>query len=228
MDIKEIKKEARRIAIRKNQPYRIYFLSKISPYLTYLFAKTSVTPNQVTLLGFLFVVTGTYFLSKSEPVQWVIGWLFLQIYLILDCSDGELARLKGMETRFGGFLDNFLHPISNALVIIGAGAGSYYVYDSVKILIMTSGTSALAITLSLIKSNILLYKEDVDIPTEKKRYPPLLMLIHNPGGFFHPLLLLALAEIVCPTIPFRIIYIPCLLIVGIFILAMRLMAFYRG
>lgn len=228
MELEEIKKEARRTAVKRNYPYRIFFLSKISPYVTYLFTKTTVTPNQVTILSFLFVVIGTFFLFRSEPVQWVVGWFFLQVYLILDCSDGELARLKGMETKFGVFLDNFLHPVSNALVAIGAGVGGYNSYDSINILLMTCGASALVVTLSLSRSNILLLGEDTGIPTGKKGYNPLVMLILSPGGFFHPILLLSLAEIIYPTIPFRIIYIPGIFIIGSFILMMRLIVFYRG
>jgi len=228
MDLKKIKEEARRTALEKKYPYRIVFLSRISPYVTYLFAKTSVTPNQLTLLGFVFAMLGAISLSGPRPLDWIVGWLLLQVYLILDCCDGELARIKGMETRFGVFIDNFLHPISNALVVIGVGVGCYQAYNSPSMLFLTAATSAVTVALSLSRSNMLLLARNCGLPTESKGRHPLLWLFLSPGGFFHPILLLALAEISIPMAPFRMIYIPSVLVSGIGRLMIRVVSFYRG
>lgn len=228
MDLKKIKKEARRTALERKYPYRTFFLSRISPYITYLFAKTSVTPNQLTLLGFVFTVLGAISLSKPRLFDWIMGWLLLQVYLILDCSDGELARIKGMETRFGVFIDNFLHPISNALVVIGVGMGCYQAYNSSTMPFLTAAASAVTVALSLSRSNMLLLVKNSSSPTERKGRHPLLRLFLSPGGFFHPILLLALAEILVPTAPFRMIYIPSVLVFGISRLIIEVVNSYRG
>lgn len=228
MDLEKIKEEARRTALERKYPYRIFFLSKISPYITYVCTRTSVTPNQLTLISFLFTVLGAILLSMPSSLFWIFGWLLLQIYLILDCCDGELARIKDMETSFGAFLDNFLHPISNALVVIGAGLGCYLSYDNPTTLLLTSGASVVTIALSLFRSNILLVVKDLSTPTEGKEGISWLRIFVSPGGVFHPLLILSLAEAIYPTVPFRIIYIPSILLAGTCILVVRLIRFYQG
>ncbi|MCD6263064.1 CDP-alcohol phosphatidyltransferase family protein [Candidatus Bathyarchaeota archaeon] len=228
MSLERIKEEARRTALKRNYPYRIFFLSRISPYITYLFTKTSITPNQVTLLSFLFVLLSVILLSRPEPLNWIFGWLLLQAYLILDCSDGELARIKGMETRFGAFLDNFLHPISNSLVVMGAGTGCYRAYHTPPLLLLTSGAAVITMALSLSRSNILLLVKGREVQAKKGGGHPLVRLALSPGGFFHPLLALSIVEMMAPKVPVRIIYIPSVLLIGLCLLVKRIFRFYRG
>ena len=228
MGLNEIKKEAHKIALNKNYPYRILVLSKISPYFTYLFSKTTVTPNQITVLGFIVVIISAYFISYPSPIYWIVGWSLLQLYLVLDCVDGELARYKKSTTKFGGFLDNFLHPISNALIVIGAGISSYNSYDKASILYLTLFSLLIVLTLSLFRLNTYLIKSKSNMQASFKKRNPLIMIIISPGGFFHPIVILALAEIIQPKIPYRIIYIPSIFIAGFIILFTRIFRIYRS
>jgi len=214
MSLERIKEEARRTALKRNYPYRIFFLSRISPYITYLFAKTSITPNQVTLLSFLFVLLSVILLSRPEPLNWIFGWLLLQVYLILD--------------RFGAFLDNFLHPISNSLVVMGAGTGCYRAYHTPPLLLLTSGAAVITMALSLSRSNILLLVKGREVQAKKGGGHPLVRLVLSPGGFFHPLPALSIVEMMAPKVPVRIIYIPSVLLIGLCLLVKRIFRFYRG
>ena len=67
--------------------------------------RTSITPNQVTLLAMgLGIVAGLCFLQGSAPAM-VAGGLLLWSSAILDGADGILARAKQQQSQFGRALD---------------------------------------------------------------------------------------------------------------------------
>jgi len=49
----------------------------------------------------------------------VAGGLFAQLSSITDGVDGSLARLKGMSSDFGGFLDSILDRYADILIMLG-------------------------------------------------------------------------------------------------------------
>ena len=89
---------------------------KMSEPVAYLLAKTKVTPNQITWAAF-----GIALLSF---VNFVLGYniiagLLVQLSSIVDGIDGSLARLKGMTSEFGGFLDSVLDRYADILIVLG-------------------------------------------------------------------------------------------------------------
>ncbi|MFV2064788.1 MAG: HAD hydrolase-like protein [Chloroflexota bacterium] len=75
-----------------------------------------VTPNQVSALS-LAVAGGAglgFFLGQP-----LLGAALVQLASVLDGSDGEIARLKKMESPFGGFLDSLFDRIGDSLILFG-------------------------------------------------------------------------------------------------------------
>ena len=81
-----------------------------------LLAKTKVTPNQMTWAAF-----GIALMSFISFIlgQNIIGGLLVQLSSIVDGIDGSLARLKGMTSEFGGFLDSVLDRYADILIVLG-------------------------------------------------------------------------------------------------------------
>jgi len=78
---------------------------RVSRFVSRLFAPTSVTPNQMTIVcAGIGLAAAACFLSASPARQLAGGLLFL-LHSILDGCDGEIARLKLLESRGGGVLD---------------------------------------------------------------------------------------------------------------------------
>jgi CDP-L-myo-inositol myo-inositolphosphotransferase len=93
-----------------------YINRKASEPMARLLAKTRLTPNQTTwgafgiaLLSFISFIFG----------QNIIGGLLAQLSSIVDGVDGSLARLKGMSSTFGGFLDSVLDRYADILIVLG-------------------------------------------------------------------------------------------------------------
>ena len=86
-------------------------------------AATSITPNQMTLISVAIGLLGAPFFLSAQPLWQAIGALLFLAHSVLDGCDGELARLKFKESRWGGILDfwgdNVVHSAIFACIGIG-------------------------------------------------------------------------------------------------------------
>ena len=78
-------------------------------------AGTAITPNQMSLISIAVGICGGPFFLSSRPLMQTIGALLFLAHSILDGCDGELARLKFQQSRWGGVLDfwgdNVVHTV---------------------------------------------------------------------------------------------------------------------
>lgn len=109
---------------RRNEEHwagRLYGRS-ISPFLTWITARIGLAPNHLTYLMVLCGVgAGVAFSMGNGLISAIVGVLLIQLYLILDCSDGELARVTGKTSVIGVYLDRLGHYFSEVSVLIGLG-----------------------------------------------------------------------------------------------------------
>ena len=80
---------------------------------------TGVTPNMITIIS-IFVGAAAGFMFYHSDIKYAIyGILFLIFANILDCVDGQLARLTGIKSAIGRILDGFAGDIWFASIYIG-------------------------------------------------------------------------------------------------------------
>jgi phosphatidylglycerophosphate synthase len=100
-----------------------HFERRVSLWLTRRLAATRVTPNAVTIVSLAIGLgSAPFFLSAAAPWQ-VAGALVLLTHSILDGCDGELARLKFLQSRLGAVLDfwgdNLVHVFVFTCMALG-------------------------------------------------------------------------------------------------------------
>ncbi len=81
-----------------------------------------VTPNQVTLAsGFLSVLAGVALTLGALRSPWfaALGGTLLLGSIVLDCADGQLARLRGTSSPVGRALDGFIDILAPLCVFHG-------------------------------------------------------------------------------------------------------------
>ena len=87
----------------------------ISLQISRRLAGTAITPNQMSLISIAVGICGGPFFLSSRPLMQTIGALLFLAHSILDGCDGELARLKFQQSRWGGVLDfwgdNVVHTV---------------------------------------------------------------------------------------------------------------------
>jgi phosphatidylglycerophosphate synthase len=97
-------------------------MRRISPYFTALLARTSIAPNVVT--GFMMLSgIGAGAVLLVDGLNGALACAVLvQLYLLLDCSDGELARWTSQTSMTGVYLDRVGHYVAEAALLTGLGA----------------------------------------------------------------------------------------------------------
>ncbi len=79
-------------------------------------AKTGITPNMVTALGFAGALGAAVLVARGE---FLAGGIVMLAAAALDLLDGALARATGRVTAFGGVFDATLDRLSEAAVLGG-------------------------------------------------------------------------------------------------------------
>jgi phosphatidylglycerophosphate synthase len=99
------------------------FARPISLALSRRLARTGITPNMMTVVSLLIgLLAAPFFLSSIWWVQALGGLLFVA-HSVIDGCDGEIARLKFIESRFGGLLDFWADNIVHVAVFACMGFG---------------------------------------------------------------------------------------------------------
>lgn len=100
---------------------RLYMRS-ISLRITRVLAPvTFVTPNGLTYLMMLTGILAGAALLVPGLAGAVLGAVLIQLYLLLDCVDGEVARWRRQTSLTGVYLDRVGHYMSEAALLTGLG-----------------------------------------------------------------------------------------------------------
>jgi len=125
--------ELRQICQRKDCPQRI-----VSIYFTRFFLKTKITPDQITIIDYVFGLIGAVFLFFGTDFYFILGGIFLQLFEIFDCVDGEVARYnKKKDNAVSDFFQDLIHPLLHPLIFMGFGFGLFRVFNNEIILILS-------------------------------------------------------------------------------------------
>ena len=112
-----------------------YIIRKISRFVSGLLSRTPVTPNQVTIISLILGIISGVFFSLGEYTYTITAGLLHFLSTVFDQCDGEVARLKQMETEFGRKLDIIVDAIVNAVNVIGITIAVYTKTGSILVII---------------------------------------------------------------------------------------------
>ena len=102
-----------------------YFNRRCSRWITRWLLRTPLTPNGVTILATAVGVLASVAFGVGGYAGGVIGALLFLLSTILDCCDGEVARLKFMESAFGEQLDVVLDNVVHLALYAGIAWAAY-------------------------------------------------------------------------------------------------------
>ena len=97
------------------------YLRNLSPYLTWLLLKTSISANGVTGLMILTGWATAAALLIPGFGGAALALILGQLQMLVDCSDGEVARWRRTSSPAGIFLDNVGHYSTETLIAIALG-----------------------------------------------------------------------------------------------------------
>lgn len=95
---------------------RIVLSNYVTQPVVKLLAKTPLTPNAISWLGFLITIGAAALIGTGHLLAAGVVVLFAGLF---DMLDGALARATNKVTRFGGVLDSTLDRLSEAALLLG-------------------------------------------------------------------------------------------------------------
>ena len=114
-----------KLANRANDGFfSVFFLRKFSKLFTWAAVRLKMTPNQVTLISFAVGLYSAYQFSQGTFRSIFAGALLLQLSIIIDCVDGELARYTRQFSQLGAWLDAITDRIKEYLVFFALAYGA--------------------------------------------------------------------------------------------------------
>ena len=96
-----------------------YIIRKISGFITGFLIRTPVTPNQVTIISLILGLIAGVFFSFGGHTYTITAGLIFFLCVVFDQCDGEVARIKHMESEFGRAFDIIVDSIVNAVIVAG-------------------------------------------------------------------------------------------------------------
>ncbi len=97
------------------------YLRRISPYLTRILLRTPITANGVTWLMVASGVGAAFALLIPGISGAIIAVVLVQMQMLWDCSDGEVARWRQKSSPKGVFIDRVGHYTTEGLIPIALG-----------------------------------------------------------------------------------------------------------
>jgi len=104
--------------------FSVFFLRKFSKLFTWVAVKIGATPNQVTLVSFAIGLYSAYAFAQGTFWQIFLGAILLQLSIIIDCVDGELARYTRKFSQLGAWLDAVTDRVKEYMVFMGLAYGA--------------------------------------------------------------------------------------------------------
>ena len=113
-----------------------YLNRKLSPWFSQWFVRMPLTPNQVTLIAWAIGLLAALCFAHGSWVSGVLGALLLQWCAVIDCCDGEVARLKFLESTSGYYLDITCDNIVHVAVFVGIAWSGYQELGQTHVLLL--------------------------------------------------------------------------------------------
>jgi len=116
-----------------------------------LIYQTNITPNQISYAALVFGVAAGIFYALGSELSFILAALVFFIGNVLDCADGQLARLKKNGTRIGRIIDGLIDYITAISTFVGIAIAlrtstSFFYQWGYESLMMESATYAWTIT----------------------------------------------------------------------------------
>lgn len=120
---------------------------RLSLAVTRRLAQTNITPNQVSAgIVVIGAIAAALFAGPSRLSQ-MLGAVVFWCASFLDGCDGEIARLKFLESRLGGWIDLWVDNLVHCMVFFGMGVGLHRASGD-QIWLVVGGVAVVGVLLS--------------------------------------------------------------------------------
>ena len=109
---------------------------KLSRWFSQRFVRMTLTPHHITFLACAIGLLAAFCFAQGSWAGGVLGALLLQWSAVIDCCDGEVARLRFLESASGYYLDIACDNLVHIAVFIGIAWSSYQLMGQPRLLLL--------------------------------------------------------------------------------------------
>jgi len=102
-----------------------YFNRKVSRWFTRIFLAVGASPNAITMLATVLGLLAAVGFGLGTYESAIVAALLFQFAAVIDCCDGEVARLTFTESAFGAWLDIAMDNVVHMAIFAGIAVGAY-------------------------------------------------------------------------------------------------------
>lgn len=141
-DVRRIYRESLKPA---DSLFNNYLARPLAAPAVHLLSKTRVTPNQVTFFSIVVMLLAVAaFIGFEGPLGLWLGVACVELSYILDCCDGQLARVTGRTSAVGASLD-FLMDELKAYLLVAAISVRWALHDGGGHVALFAGIASLVV-----------------------------------------------------------------------------------
>lgn len=152
----------------KRDPIIVKFVYRpISFYTAAFCANRNITANSVSIFSAVIGIAGCILMAIPQLITGVLGGLLLNLWLLLDCTDGNLAR-SVRKQKYGEFFDAMSSYILIGLLFLSLGIRTFYLGSFLKTyreiyFLIGALTSICATLMSLLYLKYIIVSNDLGI-----------------------------------------------------------------
>ena len=106
-------------------------MRRLSPYVTRMLLPTRVSANAVTSLTLAAGLAAAFLVSLPGVLPAAGAVVLIQFQMLLDCTDGEIARWRNAYSTAGIYLDRMSHYVTETVFPIALGVRADGGWDSI-------------------------------------------------------------------------------------------------
>lgn len=98
---------------------------KLSFIFTFIFINCGSSAWTASIISVFTAVLGSAFIAVDNMVFRIIGVILIELWLVLDCVDGNIARVKKTSSEMGEFIDALSGYYVTGFVYFAVGFAAY-------------------------------------------------------------------------------------------------------
>jgi phosphatidylglycerophosphate synthase len=128
--------------IKEDGIWTHFVLRPLSYPVSWLALRMKLSPTFVTFFSAVLSVAGGILFSLPFPICAGIGVILFNIFSVLDCVDGNMARVSGRAGPWGGWADAVMGFVTYTSVFFATGLWIFWKTEWWPVLLITGFTSS--------------------------------------------------------------------------------------
>ena len=102
------------------------WVRKFSYLITWLCLRLKISANTVSVISAIDALAGCILLSINNYICMIVGVVLINFWIVLDCVDGNIARILKKDSRSGEFFDAISGYVVCAFAFFATGIAAYH------------------------------------------------------------------------------------------------------